>query len=496
MSQFLCFRYVMAMMLSTEHVITALGIRFWMKAMEDLGITSDVTKCMNLSQYLQSVISNNQQVKIHNNEENVENDDLFLVCFSYGVQFWQKVMIEHSILEVNHCKTVLDFFQRVINEYDLNGVETEEKPNLNRNRYHDLNNDFFDNSTPNSPEPSHNVLIKFKKKNKEPISKGFKCEYCEKAFGTFRQAETHMERKHPDLKDEFDKKNLLFKCERGCDKVFNSFKALVKHYKWAHSSSITKCEYCPEQSVSPFLAVKHLKEAHPEMKSEFDAKFRVHKCTEEGCVKSYLTGKGLQKHRRRFHRGDKEDDNSSSTLCADCGVSFLTFKELKRHKKTHNRREVSKKPKVRTDTPKPCNLCGETFIGNYKLSVHRFKVHDVGAFFCDDCGEKFLRLRNFEAHKQRMHMKVTFDCNLCGKSFNIERNLNRHMKRVHTSNDERKYKCNQCGKGFACKETYVGHMNMHLGLKPFKCQYCGAGYQNPSNLLAHLKKSCKNNPNL
>ena len=93
-------------------------------------------------------------------------------------------------------------------------------------------------------------------------------------------------------------------------------------------------------------------------------------------------------------------------------------------------------------------------------------------------------------------MKVTFDCNLCGKSFNIERSLNRHMKRVHTSNDERKYKCDQCGKGFACKETYVGHMNMHLGLKPFKCQYCGAGYQNQSNLLAHLKKSCKNNPNL
>ena len=118
MSQFLCFRYVMAMMLSTEHVITALGIRFWMKAVQDLGISSDVTKCINLSRYLQSVISSNQQNKIYNNEENVENDDLFLVCFSYGVQFWQKVVIEHSILEVNHCKTVLDFFQRVINEYD------------------------------------------------------------------------------------------------------------------------------------------------------------------------------------------------------------------------------------------------------------------------------------------------------------------------------------------------------------------------------------------
>ena len=55
-----------------------------------------------------------------------------------------------------------------------------------------------------------------------PKEKTFKCDHCEKAFGTFRQAETHMERKHPEFKDEFTKKNLLFKCERGCDKVFNT----------------------------------------------------------------------------------------------------------------------------------------------------------------------------------------------------------------------------------------------------------------------------------
>ena len=327
---FPCFRYVIAMKLSTEHVITALGLRFWMKAVEDLGISSDVTKCINLSKYLQSVISGNQPARIPNIEENVEHDDLVLVCFSYGVQFWQKVVKEHSILEVNHCKTVLDYFQRVIHEYGLNGVKTEEKLTLNPDAYDDLNNDFCDNSTPNSPSPSHNVLIKFKKKIKEPIAKWFKCDYCEKAFGTFRQTETHMERKHPEFKDEFNKKNLLFKCERGCDKVFNTSKRLIRHYKWVHNSSITKCAYCPEQSVSPLLAVKHVKEAHPEMKSEFDAKFRVHKCTEVGCVKSFINGKGLSEHRRRYHRGDKEDDGSSSTLCADCGISFLTFKELKR----------------------------------------------------------------------------------------------------------------------------------------------------------------------
>ena len=128
--------------------------------------------------------------------------------------------------------------------------------------------------------------------------------------------------------------------------------------------------------------------------------------------------------------------------------------------------------------------------------IHMFKVHDVGALICDDCGEKFQRERDFKSHKEKKHLKINFECKFCKKSFNVERYLDRHMKRVHTANEERKYKCDQCGKGFNCKETYVGHMNMHLGLKPFKCEYCGAAYQNKSNLLAHLKKSCKNITNV
>ena len=416
------------MELSSQHVITALGLRFWIKAVEDLGIASDVEKCMNLSQYLQSVISNKEQVKIYNMEDNMGNDDLFLVCFAYGVQFWQQVVTEYGIKEVIHCKTVLDYFQRVISDYDLNGVETKEKLNWNGdyNSFEtDFNNDIFDNSPPNSPSP--NVLIKFKKTIKEPKDKVFQCDYCEKAFGTFQQAEKHMDRKHPDFKHEFDQKKKVFQCERGCEKAFNTNKKLHRHYKLAHNLNITKCDYCPEKSASPLMAVRHVKSEHPEMKGEFDAKFRVHRCKEEGCMKGYFTNKGLQEHRRRFHRGVREDD-ASSTLCADCGISFPTYKALRSHKKSHNRRDVPKKPSLPDNTPRPCNLCGETFLGKNKLSTHMFKIHNVGAFFCDDCGKKFQTKMLFDYHKQKMHLKIKFDCNLCGNSFKVERILDRHGK--------------------------------------------------------------------
>ena len=82
----------------------------------------------------------------------------------------------------------------------------------------------------------------------------------------------------------------------------------------------------------------------------------------------------------------------------------------------------------------------------------------------------------------------SISCEMCGKMFKDQYRLDRHKTRVHSSNEEKKYHCKQCGKGFVTHQTYVGHMNMHLGLKPHKCEHCGAGFQNPSNRLAHIKK--------
>ena len=100
-------------------------------------------------------------------------------------------------------------------------------------------------------------------------SKEYNCDYCEKDFWTFEQVETHVERKHPDLKHDFVQKYLVFKCERGCDMAFDNHKRLKKHYKWIHNHttiSIIKCDYCPEESSSPLEASNHVEEAHPEMK--------------------------------------------------------------------------------------------------------------------------------------------------------------------------------------------------------------------------------------
>lgn len=52
------------------------------------------------------------------------------------------------------------------------------------------------------------------------------------------------------------------------------------------------------------------------------------------------------------------------------------------------------------------------------------------------------------------------------------------------------YTCEVCGKQFYQQQHYLGHRNVHFGLRPFKCKICEVGFPYQSQLAAH-RKSCK-----
>ena len=57
-------------------------------------------------------------------------------------------------------------------------------------------------------------------------------------------------------------------------------------------------------------------------------------------------------------------------------------------------------------------------------------------------------------------------CPICGKLFHNSQYLMRHANSAH--GNQKRFKCEICGKGFENKDTFEGHMNWHLNLKPYK----------------------------
>ena len=185
----------------------------------------------------------------------------------------------------------------------------------------------------------------------------------------------------------------------------------------------------------------------------------------------------------------KHDD--LSLICPECGKSLPTKRKMYRHLKYHKCQK--KKIDAGNIKERECTICNLMIPANTNIKYHMYKFHDQGAVFCDLCGKKFTCRFHLERHVNAVHTKEkNYLCSICCKKFATDGYLKRHMDSQHSS--KFKYNCDQCGKGFMTKQPYEGHVNMHLGIKPYKCEGCGTGFQNQSNLLAHSKKSCKHVP--
>lgn len=137
-----------------------------------------------------------------------------------------------------------------------------------------------------------------------------------------------------------------------------------------------------------------------------------------------------------------------------------------------------------------CHICARKFISVYNLNSHVKLVHkpEEELLSCEHCFKKFNNEKSLQNHLL-LHGTPTRTCPHCPKVFHTDGYLKGHILRAHTPWHELPYSCQLCEKGFTERAILIGHMNMHKGVTPHQCRYCLKAYQNPSNRMAHEKKS-------
>ncbi|XP_041981699.1 zinc finger protein 626-like isoform X2 [Aricia agestis] len=166
-------------------------------------------------------------------------------------------------------------------------------------------------------------------------------------------------------------------------------------------------------------------------------------------------------------------------LCDLCGEVFKTQEKLSTHKrKKHIQREIK------------CPHCPKILASNFYLVRHVKRKHDGSKdFVCSACGKAFAFRGELTTHIRKVHDKTIkkkkYTCKICNKDYNCQKSVTIHERSVHTG--DRPAVCNVCGTSFYHEDYLKEHMRLHTGETPFKCPVCGRGYAQRGNMKSHLR---------
>ncbi|XP_061727262.1 zinc finger protein 107-like [Cydia pomonella] len=216
----------------------------------------------------------------------------------------------------------------------------------------------------------------------------------------------------------------------------------------------------------------------------------------ENCGKGYGVESAYNNHRVRHNP-------SNGPHCCDiCASYFKTPNQLYQHRiqrrlklicnacgfVSRNKEQAIKHHATHTGKTYECPHCSKIFIKNTSCFNHVRLAHPELNVDCVDCGETFVGDYGLRLHRKRIHdlNSKKFICTVCSANFNSVEALNRHTDTAAEHGDLRP--CEQCGENCASEDALREHVGEMHPTESHICEVCNVAFSNAAALDTHSRR--------